>query len=230
MSRRGAHLCALCGGRRLELAPPFDDRRIGHPELGAQLQQVEGRPQARVFQGAKGTPATRRFEARLHEEHLSYAEHETTRDGDPLADRPRDIVERIEDGAGVVPHPARGLLDAQADRAVHEEREQEHRRHGAIGADACVGVGEAAQQHLFRRTSGVLTGELGDIRQQHLEQAVRTQHFIAAHTVTGEEQLQRLVEETGGWDAAEQFAQPLDRLSGRRVEGEAELRLETRRT
>ena len=59
---------------------------------------------------------------------------------------------------------------------------------------------------------------------------MRTQHFIAAHTVTGEEQLQRLVEETGGRDTAEQFAQPLDRLSGRRIEGEAELRLETRRT
>ena len=166
----------------------------------------------------------------MHEEHFSYAEHEAPRDGDPLADRPRDMVERIEDGAGVVPHPARGLFDAQADRPVHEEREQEHRRHGSIGADPSVGVGKTAQQHAFRRTSRVLTGKLGDIRQQHLEQAVRTQHFIAAHTVTGEEQLQRLVEETGGRDAAEQFAQPLDRLSGRRIKREAELRLETRRT
>ena len=140
------------------------------------------------------------------------------------------MVEGVEDGGRVVPQLARRFLDAQPDGAVHQQREQEGRRHRTILAHPSVGLDEAAPQHALRRAVRETTREIGDVGQKFREQAAREQRLVAALAVTGQEQLERLVEQPRRRHAGEQRAQAPDGFRRRLVVGEAELGLETSRT
>src|SRR5688572_27814102 len=65
-------------------------------------------------------------------------------------------------------------------------------------------------------------------RQQYIQQAATSQHLEAALAVAAEEELQRFIEEARRRNVREQVTQPRDRLRRRSVDGEVELRFETR--
>ena len=188
----------------LQARPPLCHLLRRETELRAQQQQVVGGAEARMLEHAQRAPAARMLKARLQREHLAHAEREALRNRDAclrLAGRP---VTGIENGRHLVPAlRGRGLDDA-GDRSIQQEREQEGRRHRLVRLHARIGVLQALQQQLLDQAARMAVEVGVDARQQCRQQAAATQHLEAARTVTGQEQLQRLIEEPRRRHAAQQ--------------------------
>ncbi|MNV16331.1 hypothetical protein D3C71_1070870 [compost metagenome] len=89
---------------------------------------------------------------------------------------------------------------------------------------------QAFDDHPAQRTAAVAAQRRGTLGEHHLEQAVTLQSFKAGHAVSGQEQLEHLLEQARRGGFAEQAGQPRQRLGAGIVDLEAEFGGQAHRT
>ncbi len=104
-------------------------------------------------------------------------------------------------------------------RLPQQNRDQERRRHRQAGSDPLIGVGQrcADQPVALRRQ------RRGLHREQVIEQPVATQLFVAADPMPGQQQLDRLIEQTRLRHRFEQITEFEQRRLGGRFDGQLQL-------
>jgi hypothetical protein len=219
----------LLGRLGLGLAPEGDVLGDLGGAAGAQFQEIERGPEARMREQAEHALAHALVEARLQQPDLLHRQGKPPRQRDALGLVKGDAVGRAllghqRVGAGFLHHRQLAAVGRP-----QQGREQEGRRHRLVLGDALVGVAKGLQQHGAQRTAAVGFQRQRRFREQRRQQAVVLERQEAALGMAGEEHLQALVEQAGGRRRGQQVRQLRHRGGRFGRHGEAELGCEPRR-
>ena len=121
------------------------------------------------------------------------------------------------------------LRQCAAVRRPQQHRVQERRRDRLVVGHARVGIAQPLHQHAPQRAGTVGGQRLRGFRQQRGQQTMRFQVLEAGHRVTGQEQLEGLLEQPRRRGIGQQRRQPRQRFGGGGLDAEAQLRRQPRR-
>ena len=210
----------------LEALPPFADRGIHLAAFAAQPQKVVAGAEAQVPEQPVRTLAGALQEARLQRPDFLHVGGETVRDGELLRLCPHHVIHRpVQRGdrrfAFVLePLPRREHFVPQ------QCREQESRRDRLARKDALIGVLECKHDEALAER---LLHDDVEQRQQAVVQPLPAQLHYALHRVTGEQELQHLVEQARWRHVGEQVREPAYRPAGPGIDLEPAARREPHR-
>lgn len=187
---------------------------------GAQLQEIAGGAEARLFDHAVDGLAHAALEARLHEPDFAHVRREAALDGQLFGLLVQHRVSGLRQRRDGVLALGAQLLPAHLDLLPQQRGEQEAGADGLAGAHAGVGAFQRQFHEVF--AAGLFQHHVQQ-RQQTLVQAVGAQLAQAVHGMAAGQQLEHFVEQARGRHVLDQVRHGADGLARGRVDGAVEL-------
>ncbi|KAG0773604.1 hypothetical protein G6F22_014741 [Rhizopus arrhizus] len=182
---------------------------------GAQLQEVAGGAETRLFDHAEDRLAHAALKTRLHEPDLAHVRREAALDGQLLGLFVQHRISGLRQGGNGVLALGAKLLPAHVHLLPQQGGKQEAGADGLAGAHAGVGAFQRQFHEVF--AAGLFQHHVQQ-RQQAVVQAVGAQLAQAVHRVAAGQQLEHFVEQARGRHVFDELGHGADRLARGRVD------------